>query len=81
MFAKAVAPFLFAACAIAGLIEPGDYRIANVDYGSLACVYSAGGPVYVCPEPRDPFDIVSLRCGHFCLNTLNSYLLQPAVEY
>ena len=60
MFSKALALLLFAASAIAGQIEPGDYKISNGDYAGTVCAYNAGGLVYVCPQDRAPYNIVSL---------------------
>ena len=70
MFFIPVALLLCVTSAIAGLIPPGDYIITNVQYHGAVCAFDSFNPIFVCREPRPPFDIVSLSLGHFSKYTI-----------
>ena len=61
MFSKYVTLLALAATAIAGVIQPGRYKITNVASRSTARTYRAFSPVYVSSttEVVGPFELVS----------------------
>ena len=81
MFSKYVTILAFAASAIAGVIEPGVYKIRNVASHSTARSYQAFTPVFVANtlENPGPFELVGLGFC-LCLGIYFNHLLQTSVE-
>ena len=82
MFSKYVTLLAFAATAIAGVIQPGVYRITNVASQSTACTYNPSSAVFVSStrEFPGPFEISKFG-SVFALKYTFNYLPQTTVEY
>ena len=81
MLSKYVTLLAFAASAIAGVIEPGIYRIKNVASRSTARSYEPFTPVFVSStrENPGPYELVGLGFC-LCLGIYFNHLPQTSVE-